>query len=174
MFLNLICIVFAVAAMTATIRSLQVQMDAYPRNKRLQVILKEMIDCRKKFLRHLRVWDYKRFEWVLERLDLIYKAYPSEYHWITRKESLVKLTNLHCDDIRDTRLKAYRDQLQAQQIGFLEQKLKNLQFIRREQLDCGIAVTVSTEEISDVSSKLATIQAKQNTELEEDAASKAN
>lgn len=151
----------AVATMTATIRSLQTQMDTYPRNKRLQVILKEMIDCRKKFLRHLRVWDYKRFEWVLEKLDLVYKAYPAEYHWITRKESLVKLTNLHCDEIRDTRLKAYREQLQAQQISFLEQKLKNLQFIRTEQLDCSVAVTVTAEQIDEVSKKLAQIRLKQ-------------
>lgn len=160
--------------MTATIRSLQEQMDKYPRNKRLQVILKEMIDCRKKFLRHLRVWDYKRFEWVLEKLDLIYKAYPSEYHWITRKESLVKLTNIHCDEIRDTRLKAYREQLQKQQIGFLEQKLKNLQFIRKEQLDCSVPVTVSAEEISEVSAKLDQIRANQKQQKEEEAASKAD
>lgn len=146
--------------MTISIRSMQEQLEKFPRNKRLQVNCKELIDCRKKFLRHLRDWDYRRFEWILEKLDLIYKAYPSEYHWITRRESLTKLTALHCDRVRDQRLTDYRAQLESQQVAFLEQKLQNLQFIRDEQQQCAVPVTVSTEEIAAVRAKLATVVAK--------------
>lgn len=147
--------------MTVTIRSMQEQLEKFPRNKILQVSCKELIDCRKKFLRHLRHWDYRRFEWVLEKLDLVYKAYPAQYHWITRKESLTKLTAQHCDRIRDERLAAYRAQLESQQIAFLEQKLQNLQFIRDEQQQCAVPVTVSNEDIAAVRSKLAAVVAKQ-------------
>lgn len=139
--------------MTATIRNLQDRMELYPRNKKLLVICKEMIDKRKKFLRHLRRWDYKRFEWILEKLDLVYRAYPSKYHWITRKESLVKLTDIHCENIRKERISAYRKELEAKQLEFLETKLKNMEFIRQEQIDCNVSVTISTEDIKAVRAK---------------------
>lgn len=147
--------------MTASIRSLQQQLELFPRNKRLQVVCKERIDCRKKLLRHLRVWDYRRFEWLLEKLDLHYKAYPSHYHWITRKESLTKLTQQHCDRIRDERLADYRQQLDAQKVGFLEEKLRSLQFIRDEQQACSVAVTVSQQQIDAVRKQLTDLVAQQ-------------
>lgn len=129
-------------------------MDQYPRNKVMKVQLKELIDKRKKYLSNLRRWDYKRFEWVLEKLDLVYKAYPSYFHWVTRRESLTKLTNIHCDNIRDERLAAYRKQLESQQIEFLQKKLANLEFIRKEQIECAVPVTVTAEDIKEVSNKL--------------------
>lgn len=160
--------------MTAHIRSMQQQLERFPRNKRLQVTCKEMIDCRKKFLRHLRVWDYRRFEWILERLDLIYKAYPSHYHWITRKESLTKLTDLHCNRVRDERLDAYRQQLEAQQIEFLEKKLANLTFIRQEQQECAVPVTVSGEQIAALRQKLGVLVEQRDIAAAEQAAKDAD
>jgi small subunit ribosomal protein S15 len=142
-----------IAVMTVSIRNLQDYMDKFPRNKRAKVELKELIDKRKKFLKYLRRWDYKRFEWVLEKLDLVYKPPPAEFHWITRKESLVKLTNQHCDKIKQERLDAYRKQLESQQLEFLANKLKNLQFIRKEQVECKLPVTVSPEQIQAVKSQ---------------------
>jgi small subunit ribosomal protein S15 len=66
-----------IASMTVSIRNLQEYMDKFPRNKRAKVELKELIDKRKKFLKYLRRWDYKRFEWILEKLDLVYKPPPA-------------------------------------------------------------------------------------------------
>lgn len=63
--------------MTVQIRGMQDYMEEFPRNKVVKVQLKEMIDKRKRFLRYLRRWDYRRFEWVLEKLDLVYKPYPT-------------------------------------------------------------------------------------------------
>lgn len=61
-----------------------------------------------------------------------------------------KLTNIHCDQIKETRLEEYRRQLESQQLDFLENKLKTLEFIRKEQTECQVPVTVSSDEIKAV------------------------
>nr|XP_040224350.2 28S ribosomal protein S15, mitochondrial [Anopheles coluzzii] len=136
--------------MTARIRSLQDYMEKFPRQSVVKVQLKELIDKRKRFLRYLRRWDYRRFEYMLEKLDIVYKPYPTHFHWITRKDSLRKLTNIHCDQIKETRLEEYRRQLESQQLDFLENKLKTLEFIRKEQTECQVPVTVTSDEIKAV------------------------
>ncbi|XP_055618972.1 28S ribosomal protein S15, mitochondrial [Toxorhynchites rutilus septentrionalis] len=133
--------------MTAQIRSLQDVMERFPRQSAAKVHLKELIDKRKRFLRYLRRWDYRRFEYILEKLDLVYKPYPTHFHWITRKDSLRKLTNIHCDEIKDTRLQEYRQFLESQQLDFLVKKIENLEFIRKEQIECKVPITVSAEQI---------------------------
>lgn len=67
---------FLVASMTANIRNLQDHYKTAPRDKNSRVALKEIIDKRKKRLKHLRTWDYKKFEWLLENLDLKYHSHP--------------------------------------------------------------------------------------------------
>lgn len=136
--------------MTAQIRSLQEVMEKFPRESRTKVYLKELIDKRKKFLRYLRQWDYRRFEYVLEKLDLVYKPAPSHFHWITRKESLRKLTDTHCNEIKENRLQSYRSLLESQQLEFLAKKIENLEFIRKEQQECKITITVTAEQIKAV------------------------
>lgn len=138
-----------VARMTATIRRYQEHMEQHPRDKRRKVILKELIDKRKKFLKYLRRWDYRRFEWILEKLDLVYKPPPAKFHWITRKESLQKLTDIHCENLRQEKLAEYRKTLEEQQIPFLEDAIKKMEFIRQEQIDLDIPVTVSLEDIAE-------------------------
>lgn len=133
--------------MTATIRRFQEHMEKFPRDRTIKIILKEMIDKRKKYLKFLRRWDYRRFEWVLEKLDLVYKPPPAEFHWITRKESLQKLTDLYCENLKQERLDALRKNLEAQMIPFLEEKIKKLEFIRKEQIELEIPVTVTEEQI---------------------------
>jgi small subunit ribosomal protein S15 len=62
--------------MTNKIYYLQEHMTKYPFHSRIKVILKETIERRGKWLRYLRMWDYRRFEWVLEKLNLVYKPMP--------------------------------------------------------------------------------------------------
>lgn len=143
-----------IAKMTVLIRNMQNDMEQFPRNKVMKVRLKEMIDKRKKFMKYLRRWDYKRFEWVLEKLDLVYKPPPNEFHWITRKESLKKLTDKYCDDLKNERLQAYRQELESQQETFLREKIKKLEFIRREQKDCDVPVTIEQKEIDETKRQL--------------------
>nr|CAD7264944.1 unnamed protein product [Timema shepardi] len=68
-----------IASMTSIIRNWQELYEQFPRNKRLNVRLKELIDKRKKFLKYLRRWDYKRYEWLLDKLDVVYHPPPNEY-----------------------------------------------------------------------------------------------
>jgi small subunit ribosomal protein S15 len=58
------------------IRKLQALWVQFPRNKRQKVALKEMIEKRKGRLNKLRAADYKRFEWLLEKLSLEYRPKP--------------------------------------------------------------------------------------------------
>lgn len=143
-----------IAKWTGYIRSLQEVMERYPRNKRFKVNLKELIDKRKKHIKYLRRWDYKRFEWLLENLNIVYKPLPDVIHRVTRKESLRKLTNKYCEELREERLAAYKAQLQAEQPAFLEEKIRNLQFIRDEEQACGAEVTITQEEIDNVKEQL--------------------
>lgn len=41
-----------------------------------QQTAQELIDRRKKLLKYLRQYDYKKFEWLLEKLNIVYKAHP--------------------------------------------------------------------------------------------------
>ncbi|XP_011190324.2 28S ribosomal protein S15, mitochondrial [Zeugodacus cucurbitae] len=155
------------ARMTVRIRSMQEQLDKFPRNIKLKVALKELIDKRKKFLKYLRRWDYRRFEWMLEKLDLVYKPPPTEFHWVTRKESLQKLTDAHCEKIKEDRLAEYRQVLNAQKIPFLEDAIKKMEFVRKEQLDLEIPVTVTEEQIADFKRELDYLKSEQNTKTED-------
>ncbi|EDV36531.1 uncharacterized protein Dana_GF11906 [Drosophila ananassae] len=158
------------ANMTALIRRYQERMESHPRDKMIKVRLKELIDKRKKFLKYLRRWDYPRFEWMLEKLDLVYKPPPERFHWITRKESLQKLTDSYCENLKEERLEAYHKQLQAQQIPFLEEAIKKMEFVRNEQISCDVPVTVTEEQIADSRRQLA--QLKELREAEETAKSR--
>lgn len=62
--------------MTANIRNLQEHYKIAPRDKNSRVALKEIIEKRRKRLKHLRTWDYKKFEWLLENLNLKFHPYP--------------------------------------------------------------------------------------------------
>ncbi|XP_023162764.2 28S ribosomal protein S15, mitochondrial [Drosophila hydei] len=146
------------ARLTALIRRYQSHMEVHPRDKMIKVRLKEMIDKRKKFLKYLRRWDYPRFEWILEKLDLVYKPPPAKFHWITRKESLQKLTDSYCENIKNERLEAYHKELQEQQIPFLEEAIKKMIFVRQEQIDCDVPVTVTEEQIEEARKELAQLQ----------------
>lgn len=113
-----------------------------------------MIDKRKKQLKYLRRWDYKRYEWLLENLNIIYKPSPTEVLTVTRKDSLRKLTQIYCDGIKQERLVAYKLQLESEQMAFLEEKMQALKFIRDEQMECDVKVTVTQKEIDDVEKQL--------------------
>ncbi|XP_017460576.1 PREDICTED: 28S ribosomal protein S15, mitochondrial [Rhagoletis zephyria] len=154
------------ARMTVRIRIMQDELEQYPRNTKLKVALKELIDKRKKFLKYLRRWDYRRFEWMLEKLDLVYKPPPAEFHWITRKESLQKLTDAHCEKIKEERLAEYRNMLDEQKIPFLEEAIKKMEFVRKEQIDLEIPVSVTEEQIKDFKRELEALKSKREVKLD--------
>lgn len=61
---------------------------------------------------------------------------------------------MHCDDIRNKKLDEYRNLLESQQGPFLKQKLEALQFIRSEQTELKLQVTVTEKDIKKVEKQL--------------------
>ncbi|KAG6448821.1 28S ribosomal protein S15, mitochondrial [Manduca sexta] len=143
-----------IARLTGQIRYLQEYMEKYPRNNKMKKVVQEIIDKRKKLLKYLRQYDYKKFEWLLEKLNIEYKAHPDSYHKLSRKESLRKLTEMHCEDIRNKKLADYRNLLESQQGPFLKQKLEALKFIRSEQIELQIPISVTEQDIKKVEEQL--------------------
>uniref|UniRef100_A0A069DRB0 Small ribosomal subunit protein uS15m n=1 Tax=Panstrongylus megistus TaxID=65343 RepID=A0A069DRB0_9HEMI len=145
-----------VARMTANIRSMQQLMERFPKNVRIKVRLKETIDKRKKLLKFLRTWDYKCFEWILDRLDLIYKPFPPQdvYKRVERKRSLRMLTDKYCEEIINEKIGKYKESLEAQQEEFLEEKIKTLKWIMKEEMDCGLDTSINEDDIKQVQDKL--------------------
>lgn len=149
-----------IARMTAGIRILQDYLAKYPRDTGTKVKCKELIEKRTKYLKHLRRWDYKRFEWILEKLDLVYRPQPVVLDTVTRKKSLVKLTDKHCNDLKQQRLDAYKEMLENQKKDFLEEKISKLKWIMKEEEECGITPTVSQSDIDNVIKQLEEIKLK--------------
>lgn len=139
-------------------------LEKKPWAKKRKVFLHELIDKRKKHLKYLRGWDYKRFEWLLEELQIMYKPAPEHSHGITRKESLRKLTDKYCDDIKRERLSEYRSLMEHEKSAFLEEKLRSLQFIREEELSVGKEPTITQENIEAVRKELEELQNKMKTQ----------
>ncbi|XP_076638587.1 28S ribosomal protein S15, mitochondrial [Colletes latitarsis] len=143
-----------IAAITSEIQHIQEHMEQHPRNKSSKIFLKELIDKRKKHLKLLRKWDYRRFEWVLERLNLVYKPDPEVPGEVSRKESMRRLTQEHCDNIIQTKLNAYRDELNKQKKDFYLKKAEKLAFILKEEKECGLEPSVTEEEIEALRKKV--------------------
>lgn len=136
-----------IAAMTSEIQYLQKYMEKHPKNIKTKVFLKELIDKRRKYLGHLRTWDYRRFEWLLEHLNLIYVAQPEVPGPVSRKNALRQLTKNYCDDIIQQKLNAFKAELKEQQKTFFAQKAKNLEYILEEEKKYGLEPTVTQEQI---------------------------
>lgn len=131
-----------VAMLTVKIRNLQDKRTSNNRNTIEKGRLIELIAHRKKLLKHLRRMDYKRFEWLIEELNIEYKPFPTAYHWITRKDSLRKLVQMHKDDIKRERLEIYKEVLEAQKEPFLKEKAETLQWIAKTEAEIGVPITV--------------------------------
>lgn len=148
------------AKMTADIRDMQVFVEKYPHDKRTKVRLKETIDKRKRLLKFLRTWDYKCFEYVLQKLDLTYKPFPGPevYKRVERKRSLRMLTRNYCDNIISSKLSQYREALESQQEEFLEEKIKTFRWIIEQEASLGLKPTISEADVIVVEQKLKKIR----------------
>jgi small subunit ribosomal protein S15 len=144
-----------VATDTVKIRKMQDLYARFPRNTRLKVSLKELIEKRKSRLNKLRDADYKRFEWVLEKLNLEYKLKP-EYGTkivcrhcsllnffisrnndrITRKKSMTMLVEEYCEGERQAKLSELKSKLQIEREKFEEEKKQLLEWIAKEEETC--------------------------------------
>lgn len=61
---------------------------------------------------------------------------------------------MHCENIRQNKLTDYRNLLESQQGPFLRQKLEALKFIRSEQIELQLPITVTEQDIKKVEAQL--------------------
>lgn len=61
---------------------------------------------------------------------------------------------MHCENIRQNKLTDYRNLLESQQGPFLRQKLEALTFIRSEQIELQLPITVTEQDIKKVEAQL--------------------
>ncbi|KAJ8669612.1 hypothetical protein QAD02_000871 [Eretmocerus hayati] len=138
-----------IARLTTKILSLQEHQEKHPTNRKTKVILKEAIEKRQMWLKKLRIQDYPRFEYLLERLNLTYHPAPEgSWKMLTIKDCTRRHLQKHCDEIIQKKLDDYRAELKSQQKDFFTEKAKKLEFIRNEEIACGVTPTVSEEEIA--------------------------
>lgn len=76
------------------------------------------------------------------------------YNKLSRKESLRKLTEIHCEDVKNSKLADYRNLLESQQGPFLRKKLEAINFIRKEQMELQLPITVTEKDIKRVEKQL--------------------
>ena len=64
-----------------------------------------------------------------------------------RKKSIRYLTQRYCDEFKERKLNEYRDILESQKLGFLQEKISTLEWIKKEELECGTEPTVTDADI---------------------------
>lgn len=151
-----------IARLTFAIRNIQDHLYKYGNNPIVRKVGNHAINKRKEYLCKLREYDYKKFEWLLEKLDLEFKPHPLDelreggtgYIRIERKESIRKLTTLHCEDILKKKWLDYEEQLENEKRDFLKRKVDTLKWARQEQIDCKMEPTISEEDIKNAEIQL--------------------
>jgi len=136
-----------IAWSTIRIRSFQEAFTNDPYAKRSGIRrknCKELIDKRKKWLRKLRKSDYKCFEWILEVLGIIFKPDAKSVR-IQRNASIDLMVNMLCNEIREKKMKAYKDLLESEKIPFLEMKLDTLHQIKADEDSINIQCSVQED-----------------------------
>ena len=109
--------------------------------------LAKIVNHRKNRLAVLRELDYPKFEWLLEKLDLVYKPLPLVETRVIRRKHTEMLTNLLCDETRTFKLQSFKEELEADQPNFLRRKAEILSKIMKEEQELGLKETVTQEDI---------------------------
>jgi len=148
-----------IALLTVKIRNLQhnlIQQWPY-KNQPLKHHLTHMVSLRRKNIGILRSKDYRKYEWLLEKLNLLYKPMPwdtpdgvvGEKENVARKASIERLTDLWCEELEKHRMTAYRNKLEDQQPEFLRKKAEKLKEVMEIEEKYGFEPTVTEDEVSE-------------------------
>nr|ALS04159.1 mitochondrial 28S ribosomal protein S15 [Acartia pacifica] len=141
-----------IAMFTVLIRNAQENLiNLYPyKNQGFKKVVPTYISKRRQLLEELRQKDYKKYEWILEKLNLFYKPVPKYDHVeVGRKASIERLTDLWCSELKTHRLNKYKRELQDEQPKFLRNKAAKLQHIMAEEADLGLQATVTQADIDE-------------------------
>jgi small subunit ribosomal protein S15 len=140
-----------IAGLTVKIRNAQKKLAELAarghRNQAAKVGLKTFVDRRRAQLGHLRSVDYKKFEWLLEKLDIVYKPRPYTYECVIRRKHTERLVNLWCDEQRTSKLQSLKEEFERDQPRFLREKAETLSLIMKQEQELGVPSTVTQDDI---------------------------
>ncbi|XP_023339752.1 28S ribosomal protein S15, mitochondrial [Eurytemora carolleeae] len=141
-----------IATLTVKIRNYHRDLvERYPyKNQPLKHNMTACIALRRRLLEILREQDYRKFEWLLEKLNLFYKPVPHyDAFAVGRKSSIERLTDLWCDELKQHRLDKYKRKLMEDQPKFLRDKADKLKHIMAEEKDLGLEPSVFQEDVDE-------------------------
>lgn len=139
----------AITKFTVQLRAMQEHHRKFPLDKWAKVVLKEKIDRRNKLLRLLRMEDYKKFEWLLDELGIVFRPGPTILNNVHRKESVRRLVDKHIDDVKTNRLAQLRNKFNEEKIDFFKKKAQFLEYTLAQEKKYGRSPTVTEEEIKE-------------------------
>ncbi|XP_013779014.1 28S ribosomal protein S15, mitochondrial-like [Limulus polyphemus] len=130
-----------IAEKTYKVRSLQEHVRANHKDKTAKVSLLHAVHRRNKMLKELRKMDYLRFSWLLHELQIVYKPSPLNYvpPKVTRKGELRRLITEYCENMKQEKLKNYREELEKQQELFIKEKQEALSWFEKEKKACKLS-----------------------------------
>jgi len=160
-----------IAGVTISIRNIQRDLiERFPyKNQPVKHRLTHLVSHRHNMLTRLRETDYRKFEWLLEKLNLFYK--PPSYDRsepVARKASVERLTDIWCDELRKHRINNYKRKLEEEQPKFLRKKAEKLAHIMREEKELGLQPSITQEDIDTCLSKADEIEARNVLEEEQE------
>lgn len=150
-----------IAHLTVRIQNLQKYIELMHRDAKTRISLKHLVDRRRQLLKHLRDWDYRKFEWILEKLNLEYRPEPVGPKNVTRKNAMRMMASKVSERIIDRKLQEYKTKLEDQLVDFYAEKLKALEFIKKEEAELDVPPTVTEEDIAEVKRKADSAKQKQ-------------
>ncbi|CAG0892807.1 unnamed protein product [Cyprideis torosa] len=139
-----------VAKLTAHIR--RAQYDIFETstgrfNYKRICIVRGQVQKRRRLLKELRFLDYRRFEWVLEQLNIRFQNYPAVTIRIDRRQALRRLFSEHRQRVHMERRKELHQKFLESQKEFLEEKIEKLKWIAEEEKELRLPSTVSEKDI---------------------------
>jgi len=151
-----------IAKITLKIRNLQKEMGLMaqkgwrcPGKKKMLV---RFVNMRRSQLGYLRTQDYRHFEWLLEKLNIVYKPRPITFERIIRRRHTERLVNLLCDETRTFKLQSLKDSLEEDQPIFLRRKMETFSKIMEEEKKFNLKETVTQKDIDEIRVQLEKVE----------------
>lgn len=117
-----------IAQLTVRIRRAQADIERLKdTDSNLRHRTKIQIDHRRALLRRLREKDIRKFEWLLEKLNIVYKPRPAFWERIERKKHMARLTDLWCQEYKEHLLSQLKSDNLSKQPEFLREKAKSIE-----------------------------------------------
>jgi len=158
-----------VARHTSSIRCLHVELETVldrinvvgwaagydtTRRKGLRNMIRIHAARRHELLKDLRFMDYKRYEWLLGKLDVTFKNDVVFRHNIERRETIRRLFSEHRQRIHRSRRKELHEKMKEEHVSFLKEKVTKLRFVQKEEKELRLTSTIADSDITDAEEQL--------------------